>query len=95
MATGGSMPDVTDINTKKTRIARLLSEATSVPTAEQSQPQLTLFTFLALALIGTMLPVQALVAFFSIVSLCITVIYLTLAWKILPTGSGLQGCKFE
>ncbi len=75
------MPDVTDINTKQTRIARLLSEITSVPAAEQSKPQLTLFTFLALALIGTMLPVQVLVAFFSIASLCITTIYLTLVWK--------------
>ena len=75
------MPDVTDINTKKTSISRLLSEVTSVPAAEQSMPQLTLLTFLALALIGTMLPVHVLVAFFSIVSLCITTLYLSLVWK--------------
>lgn len=78
---GGNVQDITDINTKKTRIARLLSEATSVPAVEQSKPQLTLLTFLALGLIGTMLPFQTLVAFFSIISLSITIIYLTLAWK--------------
>jgi hypothetical protein len=52
-----------------------------VPAAEQSNPQLTLLTLLAFALIGTMLPFQTLVAVFSILSLSITIIYLTLAWK--------------
>ncbi len=75
------MQDSTDIDTKKTRIARLLSEATSVPTAEQSQHQALLWTFLAIALIGTMLPFQALVAFFFIASLSITIIYMILVWR--------------
>ncbi len=52
-----------------------------MPAAEQSQPQALLFTFLAIALIGTMLPFQTVVAFFSIISLSITIIYMTLIWK--------------
>jgi hypothetical protein len=75
------VPNVTDIDTKKTRIARLLSEATSVAAAEELQPQKTLWTFLAIALIGTMLPVQALAASFSLASVGICLIYLTLFWK--------------
>ena len=75
------MPDITDINTKKTKIARLLSEATSAPAAGRPRPHRTLCTLLAFGLIGTMLPFQALVLVFSLASLIAATIYLTLTWK--------------
>ena len=56
----------TDINTTKTRMQRLLADV--IPQKEPQQPNSTsklLPTLLIITIIGTMLPFQAAMAFFS------------------------------
>jgi hypothetical protein len=97
----------TDINTTKTRIARLLSEATPAPKTEQPKAYHTLWSLLGLSLIGTMLPFQTVVTFFSLTAVMTFSITLLLIWKkqtriskpasglliALLTASMLSGCS--
>jgi hypothetical protein len=73
------MSNVIDINTTKTRIARLLSEAT--PTAEQPKFLNISWSLLVASLIGTMLPFKILVTFFSLLTVITTLIGLVLILK--------------
>ena len=72
------MSNVTDIETTKTKIARLLSKAT--PRVE-SHPYPALWTVLGISLIGTMLPFRATVTFFSLTAVIAFIVTLILLWK--------------
>ncbi len=64
------MPNVTDIDTRKTRIARLLQDATDVSAVPAKS---SLYKILGISLLGTMLPLQAATVLFSITSILICI----------------------
>ena len=78
------MSDITDIKTTKTRLHRLLESAT--PDSGKQAQQFGIIskivpTLITICLIGTMLPFQAVVAFFSLGAITIALLSLYLLWK--------------
>ncbi len=75
------MSGTTDINTTKTKLHRLLQDAT--PKAENSpQKQARIIPALfIICLLGTMLPFQAVVTFFSLGTVTIAILSFILLWK--------------
>jgi len=73
--------NITDINTTKTRLQRLLQSAT--PKTDK-QPNLfgkTIPTLLVISLLGSMLPFETVTIFFSLSFATITLFALILLWK--------------
>lgn len=78
------MTDITDINTTKTRLQRLLQSATPKTNEQLQQPNLVskiIPTLLIISLLGSMLPFQTVTTFFSLSFVTIALISLLLSWK--------------
>ncbi len=72
------MPEITDINTTKTRLHRLMQSATPKPASEgQPKQNRTIQVLLVACLIGTMIPIHTAMVFFSLASVVATLLLLT------------------
>jgi len=69
---------IIDIDTTKTKVARLLAKAKP---KTKTNPYPVLWMILGISLIGTMLPVQAVVTFFSLTAVTTFLVTLVLVWK--------------
>lgn len=76
------MSNITDLNTTATRISRLLDKARPAKSPEEPHAKTStqLNSLLVMALIGTMMPAQIAVAFFSFTFLVTAILYIILAW---------------
>jgi len=71
----------TDINTTKTRLHRLLQSVEHKPTEASKTPSSVIPTLLTICLLGTMLPLQFAVAFFSLSTVTLAGLSLILSLK--------------
>lgn len=78
------MKDMTDINTTKTKLSRLLQSATPKTEKQPQKPNALskiIPTLLIISLLGSMLPFQLVTIFFSLSFVTIALLSLILAWK--------------
>jgi hypothetical protein len=76
--------NITDINTTKTRLQRLLQSATPKSNKQPQQNNLfgkTIPTLIVISLLGSMLPFETVTIFFSLSFATITLLALILLWK--------------
>lgn len=88
------MSDVVDINTKKTKIARLLSEATATSPAGQARPIQYLTIATVICLIGATIPHLAIYRLFGQSSLFCLLLLLFTAFKYRKQLPGKQIKRF-
>ena len=75
------MPGVTDINTTKSRLHKLLQKATPAIDVPPNKPSKIIPTLLIICLLGTMIPFQVAMTFFSLSFVTIALLSLILIWK--------------